>query len=156
VVEPDGARSPSRSGNTGLLGYVGKSTVAVVAVEDALAILRDVEIGETVAVVVAHGNALPISASGDAGLLGHVRESTVAIVVVKRVTERRIRGVEVAGAAVDEVEVHPAIVIVVEERAAGAGGLGEIFLCGLAGRVFPRDAALRGGDFFEGILRCGK
>ena len=59
VVEPDSAGSPSGSGDAGLLGHIGESAVAVVVIENAATVLRDVEVGKAVAVVVADRNALP-------------------------------------------------------------------------------------------------
>src|ERR1700756_1015530 len=79
VVEPDRARGPSGSGHAGLFGYVGEGAVAIVAIEDAFAVLGDVEIGKAVAVVVAHGHALTEAACAHAGFLRYISESSVAI-----------------------------------------------------------------------------
>src|SRR5262249_1120728 len=152
VIEPDGAGSPSRRGHAGFLGNVSESAVAVITVKNALAVLRDVEIGEAVPVVVADSSTLPVSACGDTGFLRHVCERAIAVVVVKRVAQRRIGRVKVARTAVDEVEVHPAVVVVIEKGAAGTRGLGKVLLRGLTGSVLPGDAALRRGHFFERIL----
>ena len=68
VVEPDRARGPARGRHTSLLGDVGKGPVAVIVIENALPILGHVEIGETVAVVVTHGDSLSVASRGHAGL----------------------------------------------------------------------------------------
>ena len=88
VVEPDGAGGPAGSGDAGFLGHVGERAVAVVVIEDAAAVLRDVEVGEAVAVVVADRDAHAVAAAGDAGLFGHVGECAVAIVAIERVAQR--------------------------------------------------------------------
>jgi hypothetical protein len=44
VVEPDRARCPAQSGHSCMLGDVGESAIAVVAIENAASILRDVQI----------------------------------------------------------------------------------------------------------------
>ena len=64
----------------------------------------------------AHAHA-ELRAARDARLLGDVGERAVAVVLVERVLERRLRLVEVGRAAVDQEDVHPAVVVVVEERA---------------------------------------
>ena len=42
IVEPNRARRPSWRGHTGFLGHIGESAVAIVVIQNALAILRDV------------------------------------------------------------------------------------------------------------------
>ncbi len=58
---------------------------------------------------------MPYALPGNAGFFGHVGESAVAIVVVERVAQRLGRIVKIALATVDEVDVHPAVVVVVEK-----------------------------------------
>ncbi len=62
VVKPDRAGGPAGGGNAGLCGDVSKCAVAVVVVENAAAVLGHVEVRETVAVVVAHGDAHAVAA----------------------------------------------------------------------------------------------
>ena len=64
-------------------------------IKDAPPILRDVDIGKPVPIVVANGYTLPISARGDARLLGYIGESSVAIVSVKNVAKWGVGIVEV-------------------------------------------------------------
>ena len=149
VIEPDGAGGPAGSGNAGFFGDVGEGAVAIVAIENAAAILRDVEIGETVGVVVANGDAHAVAAAGDAGFFGDIRERAVAIVAVEGVAERSGRSPKIAGATVDEVDVHPAVVVVIEEGAAGTGGFGEKFLGGMATGVDEIDAGSGFRNFGE-------
>ncbi len=155
VIEPDGARGPAGCGYAGFFGDVGEGAVAVVAIEDAATVLRDVEIGEAVGVVVAYSDAHAIAAAGDASFLCDVGEGAVAIVVVEGVAEGNGRSPKIAGAAVDQIDVDPAVVVVVEEGAAGAGGFGEIFLEGVATGVDEIYAGSGGENFGEGETGAG-
>ena len=106
-------------------------------VENAAAELGDVQIREAVAVIVANRDSHAIAAAGHAGFFSHVGERAVAIVAIERVAQRLRRSVKIALAAVDEINVHPAVVIVIKERAARATGLRQVLLSGLACRVNP-------------------
>src|SRR6476660_974068 len=61
VIKPDGARRPSWRGHFGLFGHISKRPVAVVVIQNALAVLCDVEIGKPVSVVIADCDALPVT-----------------------------------------------------------------------------------------------
>ena len=87
VVKPDRAGGPSRRGYAGFLGHIGKGAIAVVVIQDASAVLRNVQIRKAVAIVVADGHALAISAGRDAGFLGHIGEGAVAIVAIESVAQ---------------------------------------------------------------------
>src|SRR5579863_891209 len=63
IVKPHGARTPTERGNGGLRRHVGKRAISIVMIENAVRILRHVQIGKAVAIVVAHGNAHSISIS---------------------------------------------------------------------------------------------
>src|SRR5262249_42320385 len=106
-------------------------SVAVVAVEDLVAVVGDEQIGVAVVVVVAGADALAPAAAGDAGLRGDVGERAVAVVPIEMahwcgVVRRRQAG------AVDEKDVRPAVVVVVEDRDAAAGRLEDVLLGALA------------------------
>ena len=99
---------------------------------------------------------MPKVPPGTPRLLGHVGEGAVAIVLVERVANR-LRGlVEIARAAVHQVDVHPAVVVVIEEGAAGAHGLGQVVLgrCGVV--VNPANAAGFRRDLLEERARIGR
>ena len=87
-------------------------------IKDAAAVLRDIEIRETVAVVIPDGNALAKAARRHTGFFRHVGERAVAIVPIQRVTQRRIGTEKIAFAAIHQVNVHPAVVVIVEKCAA--------------------------------------
>ena len=83
------------------------------------------------------------------GLVGDVGERAVAVVLVEGVLQRRLRREEVGRAAVDHEDVHPAVVVVVEERHARPHGLGQVSVGRHRVVVHPGDAARRRRDFFE-------
>ena len=132
-----------------LLADVGEGAVAVVVIENRPAVGGDEEVGKAVVVVVADGHAHAEGPAGDAGLLGDVGERAVAIVLVERVADRLLGLVEIARAAVDQVDVHPAVVVVVEEGAARSHGLRQVVFgrCGVV--VDPANAAGLRRDLFE-------
>ena len=104
----------------------------------------DQDIGEAVVVVIGHRHAHAVHLHRQAGALGHVGEGAVAIVAVE------LEGAAlalVAGPvhAVHQQDVEPAIAIVIEKRAAGPHGLGQILGAERAAVVMEVDAR-RGGD----------
>src|SRR6266446_3803237 len=103
---------------------VHKSSFAGVAEEPALADGGDENIGETIIVVIADGDAHSVKLDVEAGAAGHVGECAIAIVAVEPKSGALTL---VAGPvrAVDQKNVLPAVTVVVEERAAGAQGLWE-------------------------------
>src|SRR4029077_2208185 len=115
VVEPDGTRGPPQRGYAGLLRDIAKRPVAVVVVENTAAVLGYVEIGKPIAIVVTDRDSHAVAAAGDASLLCNVGERSVPVVGIQRVAQRRIRFVEVAAAAVDQINIHPAVVVVVDK-----------------------------------------
>ncbi len=156
VIEPDGAGGPSWRGYAGFLGHIGKSAVAIVVVQDAFAVLRDVQVGEAVAIVVADCHALAVPAGCHSRLLGHVGERAIAIIAIERVAQGRIGIEEIALSAVDQVDVHPPVVVVVEESAARSGGLRQKSFRRVAIRMHPGNSAGGRGNLDEGIVRVGK
>src|SRR5215475_4491879 len=85
VINPNGTRSPTRSGNSRRNGHIGESSVAIVPIQNDATVLRDVNIGETVGVVIAHRHAHSIAAARDTGLFGDVSEGSVTIIVIKHI-----------------------------------------------------------------------
>ena len=153
IVEPDCARAPSGRAHARLLGHVREGAVAVVAVEDIAPHLRHINVRIAVPVVIPHGDAHPIASSGAPRLFRHIGESSVAIVAVKRIPQRLGRIVEVRFAAVDEIDVHPAVIVVIQEGASRPAALRQVLLRGSARVVYPANAALRGRHLLEGVGR---
>ena len=125
-------------------------------VQDASAILSDVNIREAIAIVVAHGHSLAIAAAGYPGFFSDVGESAVAVISIERVAQRRTWVVEITLAAIDQVNVHPAVVVVIEEGTTGSGGFGQVSRGGFSGGMDPADAAWCWGNLFERVVRIGE
>src|SRR5207302_2012093 len=72
VVEPHGAGGPAGCGDSRFLSHIRKRAIAVVVVQDASAVLRDVDVREAVTVIIAHRDALAVSTARHASLLRYV------------------------------------------------------------------------------------
>ena len=113
----------------------------------------DVQIRKAVAIVVANRHAHAVAAGRHAGLCGDVGEGAVTIVAIERVAQGRIRSEEIALAAVDQVDVHPPVVVVVEESASRAGSLRQESLRRLPVHMCPGDTADGMRNLFKRIDR---
>ena len=93
-----------------------------------MAIAGHVQIGIAVVIEIADRHALAVVAfAADAGFLGHIGERSVAIVVVERGAQGMRRLVDVGRRRLDEIQVHQAVLVVVDPADAGAHGLEIIF-----------------------------
>src|SRR5690348_17307095 len=101
------------------------------------------EVVVAVVVVIADSDAHPEHWDRKPDLAGHVGERAIVIVVIKLRRGRRT-GMSGPVFAVDDQDVGPAVVIVVNEGAARPHGLGQILLSKRAIVVSEMDASLRG------------
>ena len=122
-------------------------------VENVVSVLGDVQIGEPISIIVTDGHTLAVCPTSNSGFRCHIGKSSVAIVTIKRIPQRRIRIEKIAVAAVHEIDVHPAVAIVIQKGTACPGSLRQVVLRRLACDVGPGDAANRGRHFFERIER---
>src|SRR5438445_10345232 len=153
VVKPDGAGSPARGCDPLLLDHIRKCPVAVVSIENTAAILRYVEVGEAVSVVIADCHTHPVAASRDPRLFGDVRERAIAIVVIESIAKRRTRIIKIALAAVHQIDVHPSVVVVIEEGTAGSSSFRQKHLRRPPVTVHPSDPTDRWQYLFERLRR---
>ena len=130
-------------------------TPCLIVVEAVLAVVGDVEVVPSVVVVVADADALAPSGRGKAGFGGDVGESAVVIVAVKVVGGSLSGGKAFELRAVDDKDVGPSVIVVVEDGDAGAGGLDDVFLCIHAAEDVLRGEAGFFGDVGEGHNRGG-
>src|SRR5262249_36288572 len=86
-IEEPCAGAPAVGGHAGARRDVGEGTVPVVVVQDVAAVLRDVEIVESVVVVVANCGAHAVGGAGDVRLLGDVGEGAVPVVAIEAAPE---------------------------------------------------------------------
>ena len=98
-----------------LRGHVGEGAVAVVTVEPILAVVGEEEILPSVVVVVAHANALRPAGIAEARLGRNIGKRAVSIVVVEPVARAGRTSGQRASAKNEDI--HPAVVVVVEECA---------------------------------------
>jgi hypothetical protein len=157
-VEERGPGPPSRVGDAGPLGHLLEGPVAAVAVEPVRAELGDEEVDMAVVIIVGGADAAPPAVVADAGPLGRVLEPPAAAVAVQRVAAPLAdpRRLLVEGPGVDQVDVQPAVLVVVDERRAGADRLEDVVLgdapapehggqSGLRGRVDEPRGRVGGG-----------
>jgi hypothetical protein len=115
------ARAPQGSPHR-CCGDVAERAVARVLEQLILAEVRDEHVGEAIVVVVRAGHAHRVPRSVELGALGDVGEGRVVIVVVE--PARCARPVSCPAARrTEQDDVEEAVVVVVQERAAGAVGL---------------------------------
>src|SRR5215469_2754766 len=125
-----------------LLGDIGESAVVIVAIEAAGAVVADVYVGPPVVVVVGHRAAVAPAVILDAGFFRDVGESAVVVVAEERGVGRGFFAVErIEGRTVDEVDVKPAVVVVVDQADAGAVRFDDEVLLGHAHLVRPTGKA---------------
>ena len=98
------------------LGDVGEGAVSVVPVEDVGPEVVHVEVGVAVVIVIAHGDAEPVSRIADARLRRHVGELPVPFVPIERVARHRVGLRSPQWCPVEEVDVDPPVAVVVEQR----------------------------------------
>ncbi len=131
VIEPGAAGSPAVLFvvNPGLAGDVGESSVAVVVKQDVVSPEAAEQIVPAVVVIVADTDASLPTGAPQAGFLGDVGKGSVAIIFVEmRSGGLAGRPVGVEARAVGEIDVEPAIIVVVEERQAAAFGFDDVAL----------------------------
>ena len=127
VIKPHRAGAPSRRGHPGFRRHIGKSSVAVVVIQNAAIVLRDVQIRVSVPVVIPHRRPHPVTAAAYSRFFGNVCKRAVAIISVQRITQRSRRLIKIAWTAIHQVNVHPPIIVVIEKGATRPTGLRKIF-----------------------------
>ena len=131
VVEQGAAGSPAELFvvDAGFAGDVGESAVAVVVKQDVVSPEAAEQIVPAVVVVVADADAGLPAGARQAGFFGDVGEGAVAIVFVE-MRSRRLAGrpVGVEARAVGEINVEPAVVVVIEKGQAAALGFDDVAL----------------------------
>ena len=110
----------------------------VVVVEPVLSVVAHKEIGPAVVVVVGNRAAIAPAVVGHAGLGAHIGKGSVVVVVKQRGVRRLLLAVKrVECRAVDEVDIEPAVVVVVDQADAGSVGLNDEVLLRHAHLVDP-------------------
>src|SRR5437867_9927040 len=127
--------------------YVGECTVTIVLVKNAASVGCDENIRPSVVVVVADGNAHSEGSARHTGFFGDISECAVAIVFVKCIADRLCWGPEIARPAVHQVDIHPSVVVKVEESATWPQRLRKVAIVRHGILVDPLDTTRCGGSF---------
>jgi hypothetical protein len=143
IVKPHGACGKSRIGHSRLGGHVGKLAIAQIAEKMVGADRSDVDIDVAVVVIVANGAAEPVHFHREAGLPRHIGKGSVSIVVIER-GEGFARLVPRPVHGIDQQNVLPAVVVVIEKAHAATHGFRKILFSESAAVVFEMNACLGG------------
>ena len=165
-VKKSCARPPAGIVHARRAANFGEGAVALVPVESIAAEVRHEQVHEAVVVVVASGDPHPVAAVTDAGLIGDIfefrrisrpgRSENIPVEAVFRCLARPER------AALYEIGVEVAVVVVVEQGAAASHDLGQVELAGGAAPVHEvkpglgRDLAKDGRAVAVGRLALGR
>ena len=150
VVKPDGTGSPTVGGDARFGAHVGKGAIVVIMVKNGGMVIGGYQqVGPAIIVIVANGSPHREHIGGDSRFFRDIGKRAVSIVPVKSAAQRFRWLIKVTRTVVDQVNVHPAIIVVVEKGTARPQRLRQITLCGTGILVDPGDAALRRGNFFE-------
>src|SRR5204863_9488411 len=114
-----GAPAPAVRAQPCRRGHVGEVSLAVVAIEAVLATGGDEAVVVAVVVVIADAGALAPSGRGDARLRGDVLERAIALVAIEVRGRLRPRRKSLQRRAVDEEQIEPSVVVVIDHRDAG-------------------------------------
>src|ERR1700722_6699859 len=135
VVNPCTSCTPCFSGSSyaRFLRYFNEGAMLVMK-QSVLAVIRDVEIFPSVVVIVTHANALSPTRCSQARLNGYVCERTVVVVVVEMIGGSLVRGKAFQCGAVHEKNIGPAIIVIIKNSHAAAGGFDNVLF-----RVFAAE-----------------
>src|SRR5580692_1843411 len=122
VIEKTASSAPPRLfvQKPGGLRYVRKRAVAIVAVKDVLSEVGAKNIFKPVVIVVPDANARSPADGTQARLFCNVRERPITIVLVQSV--RGLGRSAFEPGATQQKNIHPSIVVIINERAAASGG----------------------------------
>ena len=111
-------------------------------IQDGAAITGDIEIGVSIVVIVAYCHSLPVKTfCAHTGLGGDFGKAPVPIVPEKRRMQRLRWFIDVRGGRLNEVDVHKAIVVVIDPAHASAHGLQVILLFRRSGVLLEIESA---------------
>ena len=126
AIEPDGAGEQARLIEARCFGHIRKGTVAIVVIENQPPIGCYQKIDPSVSVVVCGGNSEAEIPSRHACLFRHISKGAVTIIAIQSIAQRLCGLKEIARTAIYKIEIHPAVVIVVEDCDSGSHGLRQV------------------------------
>src|SRR2546422_5276924 len=129
-ISPGAARAPHSGSDASHAGYIGKCSVSIVVIELVAPNRGDVEIGPSIVVEVRRAGPHAKAENLDARRLCRILKHTASDVPKKAVPgPGRPPGI-FEGTSVNQKNVEPSIVVVVEKQTTGPHGFGQVFLGG--------------------------
>jgi len=130
IIDKGASGAPGFAGacNAGLFADIGERAVTIVVIQNVFAEVSDVKIFPAVVVVIADADALAPSGVEQAALPSDIGKCTIMIVVVEMAGGGFGSGKTFEGGAVDDEDVRPAVIVVIEDGDAGPGGFNDVFL----------------------------
>jgi len=128
VIDKSATGAPARLvvEQAGVFGDIGEGAVTIVAEQDVLAEIGAENVVEAVIIIIADADPVGPADRVETSFFGDVGESAVAIVFVKAIGGLGRRAVN-AGATKQE-EIHPAIIVVVDEGTTTAIGFDDVLV----------------------------
>ena len=141
VIEKTRRGGPAAAFDARARRHVRERAIAIVVIEDVVAVTRDVDIREAVIVVVAGGNphaVVPVAGAVEARSLRHIREAAIRVLAIQTVPVGRLSARKssrkfyrvVETPAVDEENVEQPVVVVIEEGHSATHGFDQVLLRG--------------------------
>jgi len=125
-IQPGGARAPALGVQSRLYSHVFEGAVTPVVVENHIVDSGDKQVGISVSVVIPCRDPVAEAPPGHSGFLCHIGEGAIPVIVIKRVSQRDFGLEELRFAAVYQIDVEPAVIVVIQEGAATVHGLRQI------------------------------
>src|SRR5581483_2083375 len=97
VIEEACRLRPSAAGDSGSCGYIGECPVPVVVVQNVVSIIRDIDVGVPIVVVVPYCNShavIAVASPGQSGGLGDVGEAAILVLPVEAVPVLGVRSIK--------------------------------------------------------------
>src|SRR5437879_8578301 len=113
IVEPYRAGRPSGCCDSSFSRHVREGPISIVVIENAVGILRDIEIRKAVSVIVPGRDSHAIRISRHTGFLRYISKRALAIVVVKDIAQRTRWLVKIAVPAFSALTAHPPAIVLI-------------------------------------------
>src|SRR5206468_5428180 len=124
LVTPACPGAPTAQANARFLRHIRKRPIVIVMVETVLAVVRHVDIWPAIVVVIAHSHAEAPALVRHAYLGRYIGESAIVIVAQQHSARGWFSPLQGSKCgAIEQIDVQPAIVVIIKEGHAGAGCL---------------------------------
>src|SRR5208282_2914820 len=138
VVAPRSPVRPVAKHHAGFFGHIGKCAVVVVAIEPVSAEVANKNVGPSVVVKVADGHPESPAVIRYTCLGGYIGKCAIVIVVEERCVRWRFSPGEcVVGGSVHQVNIEPAVIVIVDKPHTRTVSLKDVLLLGGSHHVTP-------------------